>query len=180
MRPKTLTADQLACLASPARNEVFMQLRLSDKASIGDLARTLGKRPEAIHYHVKALEKVGLAKEAFKRRSAKKPESVYKAVGKAWRLPKMSRGSKTAEVTRKSVAAGFRQSARGYLKAAEQAEFELTIRKRMHVIRMNMRLASKDVPVVLEMIEQIVRYADEHRDEKGERLVWSSLVYPPS
>jgi len=176
---KTLNAAQLECLSSPARSEVFMQLRSIGQASIGELGRSLGKRPEAIHYHVKALVKAKLAKEAFRRPGIKKPESVYEPIGTNWRLPRMRAGSPVAEMARKTVAAGFRQSARGYLKAAERADREPHVRKRMQVIRMNIRLKPEDIPVLMEMIEAVVKFADEHKSADGERLAWSSILYPP-
>src|SRR4051812_28092657 len=110
-----LNADQLACLASPVRNEVFMQLRTIGKASVGDIAKVLGKSPEAVHYHVKALVAAGLAREAFRRPGVKKPEFVYEPVGKRLKLPNPSEGPEVAKLIRKSVAAGFRQTIRGYL-----------------------------------------------------------------
>ena len=78
-----------------------------------------------------------------------------------------------------SEAAGFRQSARGYLKAAESADREPHVRKRMQVIRMNIRLKPEDIPVLMEMIEAVVKFADEHKSADGERLAWSSILYPP-
>jgi DNA-binding transcriptional ArsR family regulator len=178
MRPITLSAEQLACLASPARNEVFSQLRTAGKASIGDLAKAIGKKPEAVHYHVRALVAAGLATEAFRRPGTKKPESVYEPLGKELRLPKASQGPEVAALMRKAVAAGFRQTARGYLAASKAAENDSDCKRLMHVIRLNARLSPRDAKEFLRRIEAVVRFADEHRKEEGIKLVWSSVTYP--
>lgn len=175
-----LNTLQLACLASPARNEVFMQLRILGEGSAGDIARAIGKRPEAVHYHVKALVAAGLARVAFQRLSPKKPESVYEPIGKSLELPRADAGPEIAALARKAVRAGLAASARGYLKAAELAEADAEVRSRMHLLKVNVRLSPEDVKEFLRLIEEASKFASERRDEGGIRLVWSSAVYPPT
>jgi hypothetical protein len=138
----------------------------------------VGRSPESVHYHVKALVRAGLAREAFKRPTPKKPETVYEPVGRDLKLPRPDSGPENAALIRKAVSAGFRQSARGYLRAAEAAQTRKELRQRLHVIRMNVRLAPEDVEEFLKRIEAVSEFAQQHRDEAGEKLVWSSLVYP--
>ena len=178
MRTITLTAEQMTCLASPARNEVFMQIRTLGRASVGEIAKAVGKKPEAVHYHVKALVSAGLAREAGRRHRAKKPEAIYETVGKRLRLPRPDSGPEVSKLIRKSVAAGLRQAARGYLEASEKSDEDPELRKMMHTIRMNIRLSPKDAKELLRRIEELVQFADTHLQEDGLRLVWSSIVYP--
>ena len=178
MGPLTLTARQLECLASPVRNEVFTQLRTLGQASVGDIARATGRKPEAVHYHVRELVRVKLAREAFRRQNAKKPESVYEPVGKRLRLPKADESPEIARLIRRSVAAGFRQSVRGYMDAADRAENDPDALKHLHVIKLVAKLRPQDAKEFLARIESAARFADEHRNEKGVKLVWSSLVFP--
>ena len=178
MTATVLDADQLACLASPARNEVFMRLRILGQASVGDISKQTGRSPEAVHYHVRALVQANLAREAFKRPGVKKPEAVFESVGKNLKLPKPEGDPKVSLLIRKSVAAGFRQTIRGYLKAAKSAENNPSQRELMHVIRMNARLSKRDAKELKRRIEDVVRFADRRRVEKGIKLVWSSIVFP--
>jgi hypothetical protein len=178
MGPSTLTAKQLACLASPVRNEVFLQLRTLGQASVGDIARATGRKPEAVHYHVKALVQVSLAREAFRRQSAKKPEAVYEPVGKKLRLPKPTDSPEIAGLIRKTVVAGFRQSIRGYTEAARRAESDPDTLRYMHVIKLLARLSATDAKEFMKRIEDAVQFADDHRREDGLKIVWSSVVYP--
>lgn len=178
MGPKTLTAEELACLASPARNEVFMQLRTLGQASIGDVARVMGRKPETVHYHVKALLAAGLVREAFRRPGIKKPEAVYESVGAKYRLPSPAKDAQIAGLIRKSVAAGLRQTTRGFLAAAKAAETSPETQKLLDVVRLNARLSPEDARELMRRIGEVVKFADEHRQEDGVRLVWSSLLYP--
>ena len=155
-----------------------MQLRVLQQASVGDLSRRTGRSPEAVHYHVKALVGAGLAEEAFKRPGVKKPEAVYQALGKDLRLPKPAANPEVASLIRKSVEAGFRQTIRGYLRAARKAELDAAQRELMHVIRMNVRLGKRDAKEMKRRIEEIVKFADSRRKEDGIKLVWSSMVFP--
>jgi len=155
-----------------------MQLRILGKASVGDLARALGKRPEAVHYHVRGLVKANLAKEFERRPGVKKPEVIYAPLDKELRLPKSQGNSAISALVRKSVAAGFRQTVRGYLEASRKAERGELDSSYMHVIRLNARLAPADAKEFIRQIESLVRFADERRTEAGEQLVWSSVVFP--
>lgn len=174
----TLNAEQLACLASPARNEVLTQLRGMGRGSASEVAKALGKKPEAIHYHLKALVVAGLASVAYRRPAPKKPESVYEPVGTALQLPPPNAGPEIAALARKAVKAGFAATVRGYLEAAEAAEQDLAVRSQMHLIRANLRLSPEDTQTFLKLIETANTFASEHRTEEGTRLVWSSAVYP--
>jgi predicted ArsR family transcriptional regulator len=179
MAKMTLNAVQLACLASPARNEVLTQLRGMGQGSASEIAKALGKKPEAIHYHLKALVSAGLAFVVFRRPAPKKPESVYEPIGTALQLPPPNAGPEVAALARKAVKAGFAATTRGYLKAAENAEHDPAVRSHMHLIRANLRLSEEDAKTFLELLESANKFASEHRTEEGARLLWSSAVYPP-
>lgn len=174
----TLNADQLACMASPARNEVLVHLRALGQGSASEVAKDLGKRTQAVHYHLKALVSAGLARVAYRRPAPKKPEAVYEPIGSALQLPPPNSGPEIAAVTRKAIRAGFAATTRGYLKAAQKAEKEPASRSKMHLIRANLRLSAKDTKTFLNLLEAASKFASEHRNENGDRLNWSSAVYP--
>lgn len=171
MSSHTLNEAQLTALASPVRNEVFARLCALREASVGDVARSLGRKPEAVHYHMKALVAVGLARESFKRPGVKKPEVVYEPVSVTVRLPKDNR-PEIRELRRKAVAAGLRQVVRGYLEASERGGEDL------HVLRVNVRLSEEDRREFFERLEAAAKFAQERRVEEGSRLMWSSVVFP--
>lgn len=175
-----LNAEQLACLASPIRNEAFSTLRKLGQASAREIAEEMGKSPEALHYHVRALLKAGLIEEKLRRPTSRKPEAVYETTAKTFRLPNLSHHPDLAPITRKAVAAGVRNALRGYEAAALRAMEDEALRTYLMVIRTTMQLSPQDAATFLDMIEAAVRFAREREVRHGVRLHWSSLVFPDS
>lgn len=173
-----LNSQQLTCLASPTRNQVFMSLRKLGRASARELAEDLGRDPELLHYHLKSLLKAGLIRESGRRPTARKPEAVYESTATRYRLPDLDKQPELASITRKAVAAGMRESLRKYLSAAERAEGEPELRSFMHIIRAGVRLSPEDAQEFMRLIESASEFAKDHERKDGVRLQWASLVSP--
>lgn len=73
---------QIAALASPARQELVDGLQALGPVSIAELARSLGRAPDSLYYHVRALSKVGLVVQAGTRTAGPRPEALYDVPGK--------------------------------------------------------------------------------------------------
>lgn len=52
--------DQMEALTSPVRQEIMDALAASGRATIRELGEQLGRRPDALYYHMRLLAKVGL------------------------------------------------------------------------------------------------------------------------
>ena len=140
----------------------------------------MGRSPEALHYHLVALKRVGLIREAFRRPAPKKPEAVYEPVHRSLRLP--GREAPAARrLVRKAVLAGMRATMRGFEAASIRAEQEPAGRSYSHVIRANVHLSDEDAREFMEMLEAASRFALEKRRDDGVRMQWSSILYelPP-
>lgn len=72
---------QIAALASPARQEVVDSLSVSGPASIAELACDLGRAPDSLYYHVRALERVGLVVRRGTRPAGVRSEVIYDVPG---------------------------------------------------------------------------------------------------
>ncbi len=59
LRTLTLSPRDAAALSSPARQELLSALGLHGPCSVRELATQLGRRPTALYYHLKILEKLG-------------------------------------------------------------------------------------------------------------------------
>ena len=178
MSKMVLNARQLACLASPARNEVFMQLRVLGEGSAGDIARAMGKRPEGTTTTLRRSSpqtSLGWHSVVHRPRSPRR----FVPVGKELSLPPPNAGPEVAALSRKAVRAGLTTTVRAYMKAAETAENDGSVRARMHLIRANIRPLG-ECSRVPSTIGGRLKFASEHRAEDGVRLVWSSVVYPPT
>jgi DNA-binding transcriptional ArsR family regulator len=173
-----LNSEQLACLASPTRNETFATIRSLGKASVRELADRMGRSPEALYYHVKALSKAGLIKEALRRPTVRKPEAVYESVEANYRLPQSGSDPELDALARRSVVSGLRHTIRGYETASTIAEKDVQKRPYLQVIRVACRLSEEHAKSFFELIEEAARFAKDHEQPDGVRLHWSSVVFP--
>lgn len=70
-------SKQVGALAHPMRSKILESLRSPDTAA--GLARSFGRSRQAISYHLKALERVGLVRHAGERRKGNFLEQLYQA-----------------------------------------------------------------------------------------------------
>ena len=68
---------ELAAVGSPLRQEVLEQLGHSSPASVADLARRMGRRATALHYHVNLLCRAGLLRRAGRKAAGARSEALY-------------------------------------------------------------------------------------------------------
>lgn len=68
---------QLRALASPVRQEILDALAAAGESPIAELAAQLGRRPHALYYHLRALERVGLVRRTGTRRNGKSDAALY-------------------------------------------------------------------------------------------------------
>src|SRR5262245_10351278 len=68
---------QLRSLSSPVRQEILDALAAAGERTIAELAAALGRRPQALYYHLEALERVGLVRRSGIRRNGKSDAALY-------------------------------------------------------------------------------------------------------
>ena len=68
---------QLRTLSSPVRQEILDALAAAGESSIAEVAVLLGRKPHALYYHLRALERVGLVRRAGIRRNGKSDAALY-------------------------------------------------------------------------------------------------------
>ena len=73
-------------LASPLRQRLLDRLESRGPCSVRELADALGRRPDALYYHVKLLIEHGLIREVEQRATGTSPESVYDLCHRRWHI----------------------------------------------------------------------------------------------
>ena len=73
---------QIAALASPARQEVVDAAVASGAFTIAQLARRLGRPADALYFHVRHLERVGLLRRVGERGNGRERAAVYDLPGR--------------------------------------------------------------------------------------------------
>ncbi len=171
-----LSLEQVRCLGSTVRNEIYQRFRALQPASVADVAESLGKSVELVHYHARELLKHDLIMEVEKRPSGRRPESVYRATHRVVELPKTGDGAE--EAVRDMVVGSLKLTARQYEKASVAAEDDPEVARSMHVIRAIVRLSDEEMTKFLAMIEDIATFLKENQSPEGKSVTWSSAVYP--
>lgn len=71
------TARHLETVAHPLRLEIIERLDLDGPDSIAGLGRKLDRRPNALSYHVRLLERAGVLARTGTRRAGRREEAIY-------------------------------------------------------------------------------------------------------
>lgn len=171
---RTLTYDQLECLASPVRNEVFSTFLVLGPSSTAEAAREMERSPESLHYHVRHLVRVGLLSKAGSRQSGKKEEALYQTVDREFRLPEEADDPALTELRLRAIGAGLRRSFRQFEKSARSRD------SKVMTLRQSVKLKPEDSEAFWEMIEKAATFARERSCEEGAQVGWTTLFWERS
>lgn len=110
-------ADQLRVLRSPLRQEIVDALVASGPRSVAELAGILGRPADALYYHVRRLQRVGLLVTSGRRRSGARTEEIVDAVGRPVALPRGRLGARHRDAIQSIVASMLRLTTRQHAAA---------------------------------------------------------------
>jgi DNA-binding transcriptional ArsR family regulator len=85
--PSTIrSAAQIRALASPVRQEILDAIEAAGPSTVADLAAALARRPDALYFHAKALEKSGLLRRAGIRGEGRTRAAVFDVPARPMRI----------------------------------------------------------------------------------------------
>lgn len=170
-----LTAEQIRCLASPARYGVYNALRLLRAASVSELANLMGRSSKGLYYHLGALQKVGLVEVASRRKLAKTEEAVFRATAERVSIGHYGPNRDWAALASSALRLAEQEVA---LASAHVTDPE-RLRRGVNLIRANVRLRPEDARRFEEMLLRAVDFAEgASLPDQGERLAVTLLTVP--
>lgn len=119
----SFTLDQVRCLASAARAEIFWSFSATDPRSIAEVAEGLGRSASATTYHVGELVEVGLLVAVGERRRRSRVEKLYVAGSRSY----VSHSFKESEEYRELLLEGYAAQLRLQLRERTAAVEALVI-----------------------------------------------------
>jgi DNA-binding transcriptional ArsR family regulator len=128
-------AEQLVALASPVRCRIVDALSASGPSSVRQIAARLGRKPESLYYHIRALVDVGLVVSREKRRVGRRAEAVYQLVAPRLIIDPKQRTAAYADALAGTCAALLRLTARNYRAAIDRGDFVLDGARRNLMVR---------------------------------------------
>jgi len=171
-------AKQLRVLNAAERRGVVEAMASLGRATAAELGARIGLRPEAAHYHLRRLESIGLAREACRRPTGRRPEVIWELTAGDVRL-----------APSRATAAFREEKIRGSRLFLRRAERDLSVAiekgrdsedsQRVRITRDTARLNDREVRRVESLMEEI---ADVMRSAggrtEGELLSVTMVVAP--
>ncbi len=124
MGPRTRHANSRTplALASPVRQDIIVALEGSAPRTAAELAARLGRRPDALYHHLRALQRAGLVRPEARASTRGRPGRAWRLRMKAVRLPARAVAGRNAPLAERIVSAMARASLRDYRRALRAAE----------------------------------------------------------
>jgi DNA-binding transcriptional ArsR family regulator len=152
------TEKQLAAVISAARQEIVDVLAQMGTVSVAEIAATLGRPADALYFHLRALKKAGLVRQAGYRSRAGRKEALFRTVASELRL----HYDPHSEINRKAVTAivgsMLRLGIRDFRRAFQQTDvIVLGAQRELWALRKTGRLSLAEIAGVNRSIEHLTR-----------------------
>ena len=117
-RPNVITdLAQIRALASPVRQEVVDAVTAVGPVSIAALARSLGRTPNALYFHIQKLERLGLLVRCDGAAARGRPSTFYDVPGRPMMLTYQPGQSRTRAPMGKLVRSMLSSAGRSFVRA---------------------------------------------------------------
>lgn len=108
---------QLQAIASPGRDEILDAAGVIGPCTVGELARFLGRSRHALYYHVRALTRCGLLREARSTGDGGRATAKYATPGRPLVVRFDLRTARARQAVHQLAAARLRSAGRGFVRA---------------------------------------------------------------
>lgn len=113
---------QIDALASPIRQRILDRVEAIGPCSVAELAEALGRRPDALYYHVRLLTRLGLLAEVGSRCTVTSPESLFDLAHRRWHIAYAPEDPAIAAALRKLTRQMLRQAERDFDEGLDAAD----------------------------------------------------------
>lgn len=170
----------IEALASPLRQRILDRLEALGPCSVRELAESLGRRPDALYYHVRMLEDIGLIRETESRPTTRSPEAVYDLAERRWHIAYAPEDRDNAAALRKLTRHLLRQAERDFDEGLESEHATVRGRERnLWSLRLEASLSKSELRELVGHLEAIVAILRKPKRSRRGRLVALSWVLAP-
>jgi DNA-binding transcriptional ArsR family regulator len=111
---------ELQALVSPLRVEIVEHVQSAGPSSVREIAEALGRSPQSLYYHVRALASAGIFVQRATRKRPRRDEAVYSLAAERIAISKKPWTAQKASATARSVGALLRRAERNFRRAVLQ------------------------------------------------------------
>ena len=175
-----LDGEQLKCLSSPTRMEIFGSFVRLGRASVAEVARSVGRPPDALYYHLRQLIAHGLVKPAGQRPATTRPEELFEPVAHLIRTDDRNDSPQYLDARKAFTGSLLRAARRRLHDRLDQLGREgAASSRRPRVHSLLVRLDPKDADEFLNRLEDAFAFArNRSRDRGGELYSLLGLATP--
>ena len=182
-RPKTyLVRDptQLEAVVSPVRHQLLRTLGALGPVTVKELAERMGRSPESLYYHVRALEEVGLLEQVDERRRRGRAEAVYATVARTLVTDPSQTSPAYVEAMQRSAAALLRLADRQLSMAFDRQRRSRSRRPTALMIRQyHARLSAKAQRELVRRLEELAEFVQANDDPHAGEMIALTLALAP-
>jgi len=150
------TEKQLAALTSAARQEIVDVLAEMGTVSVAEIAATLGRPADALYFHLRALKKAGLVRQAGYRSRAGRKEMLFRTVAPELRLHYDARSDANRRAVSAIVSSMLRLGIRDFRRAFQQTDVIVSgAQRELWALRKTGRLSLAEIAGVNRSIERL-------------------------
>lgn len=163
------TPRELKAMGTPLRQEILAALEDSEGSSVAELARAVGRSPQSLYYHLRALVSAGLLEVKETRATGKRPSAIYSCVRRAVLIDQSSRSKRFLDSLADMYGATIRLTERE-LRAGLEADRERpkSEPRRTGVLVLQSRLSSEGIAELRQRLLELGRFMEASDEEDGE------------
>ncbi|MCA9656540.1 MAG: helix-turn-helix transcriptional regulator [Myxococcales bacterium] len=173
--------EQIAAMSSPLRQAILDRVEALGPCSVAELARSLDRPADALYYHVRKLQEVGLLEEAGTRPTARRDEVIYGFPHRQWHIAYDLDDPDNVAAVRATTAALLRQAARDFDEGVGHPRAAVRGRERnLWSLRLEARLGREELRELNEHLRAIVEILRRPRPASGRGTLFAlSWVLAP-
>lgn len=174
------TRAQLEAITSPVRQEILDGVQALGPSPIAAVAALLGRPADALYYHVRTLERLGLLVRAGSRRNGRRDEAIYDVPERPLQIRYEPGDAANRAGATRAVAAAVRLTQRDFARALASGEFVGEgPRRNAWGGRVKVWLTPAQLAELNRLIERISRISGRAERPKGSRLHSFAWILAP-
>jgi DNA-binding transcriptional ArsR family regulator len=172
-----LNYEQIQCLASPIRNEVFWAFTAHLPHSAADVAQQIGKSAQTVHYHVSQLLDAGLIIPVGERRRRARTETLYVWAFKTFTHPGPAASKEFRDESVRAFSAVMRSIIREVETLHQVAEIDPELATAAAFRHGKVKVTRKRALELKALLQKAIDEAKELEEDSPDALRFHILIY---
>ena len=172
---------QISALASSVRQDIVDVVAAIGPATAPEIARSLGRRPDGLYFHLRLLSRVGLLKEGERPNGSGRMVTTYDVPGRPLRIRYDLSNAAGSRAVSRVTASMLRTANRGFARAAAKGDARVTgARRELWAARTRGWLTEEGLEEVNKTFARLIELFNNRRRPKDACSYEVTLVLSPA